>query len=82
MATGDHSIAFSTFFLLRSYLNHHLGSLVGGGNVDLGLHSVGLVRSNQFLFAQFTNGLGAHGFLVEDNILVHSTFEVLVEIER
>ena len=81
MATGDHSIAFPTFFLLCSYLSHHLGSLVGGGNVDLGLRSVGLVRSNQFLFAQFTNGLKAHGFLVEDNISVSSAFEVLVEIE-
>ena len=82
MAMGDHSIAFPTFFLLRSYLNHHLSSLVGGGNVDLGLRSVGLVRSNKFLFAQFTNGLKAHGFLVEDNVLVCSAFEVLVEIER
>ena len=82
MATGDHSITFPTFFLLHSYLNHHLGSLVGSGNVDLGLRSVGLVRSNQFLFAQFMNGLKAHGFLVEDNVLVHSAFEVLVEIKQ
>ena len=81
MAMGNRSIAFPMFFLLRSYLNHHLGSLVGSGNIDLGLRLVGLVHSNQFLFAQFTNGLKAHGFLVEDNILVHSAFEVLVEIE-
>ena len=81
MAMGDHSIAFPMFFLLRSYLSHHLDSLIGGGNVNLGLRSVGLVHSNQFLFAQFMNGLKAHGFLIEDNILVSSTFEVLVEIK-
>ena len=81
MATGNHSIAFPTFFLLRSYLSHHLSSLVGSSNVDLGQRSVGLVCSNQFLFAQLMNGLKAHGLSVEDNVSVRTAFEIVVEIE-
>jgi len=82
MAMSGHSISFAIFLLLCGYLSHYLGSLISRSDVDLGLHLVGLVCLNQFLFGQIMNSSKVHGFLIKDNVLVCTTFEVVIEIKK
>ena len=62
-------------------MGHHFRSLANGGHIDSSLLLVSLVHSNQFLFADFMDGLKVHGLLIKHNVLVCTTFKVIVEIK-